>query len=117
MLPIAIVFGITLLIGGTLTASASGSPTRLSRDNLVIADPNAFAPINPFTQVAFLNINDDRARNGSPPLQLSPEPTRVRQTNAEFLMGTNTFAPLDPVGRNPQGRARSLGGMSPRADN
>jgi len=96
------------------------SPTRLSRENLALLNPNVFAPVNPvnpFIQAAFGYINDDRGRNGSPPVQLSPELSRVAQAYAEFLMRTNTFAHVDPYGHNPEDRARNMGVMVPVAEN
>jgi uncharacterized protein YkwD len=62
-------------------------------------------------------VNNDRARNGSPPLQESPALSHVAQVYAEYLLRTGFFGHVDPFGRTPQQRAAYMGVTAPVSEN
>lgn len=89
-----------------------GAQAQESGDSLALSNPN-----REMVNQALALVNNDRASNGSPPLQESPALAHVAQTYAEYLLRTGQFGHVDQFGRNPQQRAAYLGVTVPVSEN
>ena len=54
-------------------------------------------------------VNRDRAANGSRPIRLDAQLSKLARDYAEYMMHKKFFAHLDPQGRNPEDRAHAAG--------
>jgi uncharacterized protein YkwD len=88
-------------------------PFRLKRGGSSDVDPE----IAELERRMWQRVNQDRRENGSPPINMTPQLSKLARDYAEYMMKANFFAHVDPKGRSPETRARDAGFLGAEYEN